>query len=715
MDDVLLRPTLTLYGHTSEVTCCVFSPDGTALATSSDDRTLRLWRTGDGCCLASLLGHTDTVWCCAFSPDGATLASASADGTARLWSTDTATCRAVYSCAYSPDGKALATTSLDRSARLWDTAAGTSEILGRRSFIELTCCFSPDGQVVAVGADSKAVRLWRVADHQLLAMLVGHSKSVGCVVFSPDGAALATASDDSTVMLWRADTGDCTATLSGHTGAVNCCVYSPDGATIASGADDNTVRLWRVSDSTCTAVLRGHTNWAKRRVIFNHNIHAIKVLQAEQSDATFAINEFADLSDEEFAARYLTSFDTNDTNGTLGDLPLPLGDAVLSRRQLPATYSSPYATKTPVRHQGSCGSCWAFATSGIVEAAWAKAGGSVVPLSPQQLLDCTAGTCKAGATYPKPLEYARKLSASMGGLMAERDYAYAAVDRTTCGYQAYRAAAAITRWGGTPGLDEALAMPAALVAHGALGVALNSATLKFYAGGVLAPTAACMAANPDHAVLITGYDRASFFRIKKGANACRIAQVGGFWAESPKCAATSGGACAYPLEVGSDGYWGDWGELASCPAGAFAVGFVTKSEESQGVGDDSALNGVRLTCEGGSAAEGPTSLVAKWGTWDAPVACPAGYYVGAFQVLAEKPCGDFCDDTAANALRVRCRNRAGQELAETEYHTMTSWGEWSQWYSCPAGTAVTGIRTRVEEAGSDATALNAIRLRCSPF
>eukprot|EP00727_Mastigamoeba_balamuthi_P010590 m51a1_g6153 putative wd40 repeat-containing protein (676) ;mRNA; f:307854-310445 len=261
MDDVLLRPTLTLYGHTSEVTCCVFSPDGTALATSSDDRTLRLWRTGDGCCLASLLGHADTVWCCAFSPDGATLASASADGTARLWSTDTATCRAVYSCAYSPDGKALATTSLDRSARLWDTAAGTSEILGRRSFIELTCCFSPDGQVVAVGADSKAVRLWRVADHQLLAMLVGHSKSVGCVVFSPDGAALATASDDSTVMLWRADTGDCTATLSGHTGAVNCCVYSPDGATIASGADDNTVRLWRVSDSTCTAVLRGHTNW----------------------------------------------------------------------------------------------------------------------------------------------------------------------------------------------------------------------------------------------------------------------------------------------------------------------------------------------------------------------------------------------------------------------------------------------------------------------
>eukprot|EP00727_Mastigamoeba_balamuthi_P010594 m51a1_g6157 putative wd-40 repeat-containing protein (640) ;mRNA; f:319671-322347 len=224
MGDVL-GPALTLAGQADAVTCCAFSPDGSSLATSSCDRTLRLWRTGDGCCLASLVGHTDTVWCCAFSRDGATLASASADGTARL-------------C---PDGKALATTSSDKSARLWDTAVGTSERVGKRSCVEWSCCFSPDGKVLAVASGDKTVKLWRAADKQLLATLNGHTKSVGCITFSPDGEALASGSDDTTVMLWRAASSECTATLSGHAGAVNCCAYSPDGATIASAADDNTV------------------------------------------------------------------------------------------------------------------------------------------------------------------------------------------------------------------------------------------------------------------------------------------------------------------------------------------------------------------------------------------------------------------------------------------------------------------------------------------
>jgi len=214
------RLQFTLRGHIASVRGVAFSPDGTRIATSSDDKTARIWDGATGKLLLTLCCHTDIV----------------------------------YFVAFSPDGKRVATGSRDKTAKVWDATTGKElfSLVGHTYTVD-GVTFNPDGTRIATasgefGTNSpdRTAKIWDAATGKELLALTGHTAGINAVAFSPDGKQIATASDDRTTKIWDAATGKELVTMIGHVSFVEAVMFSPDGKRIVTAAatGDGTAKIW---------------------------------------------------------------------------------------------------------------------------------------------------------------------------------------------------------------------------------------------------------------------------------------------------------------------------------------------------------------------------------------------------------------------------------------------------------------------------------------
>ncbi|KAI9027966.1 quinon protein alcohol dehydrogenase-like superfamily [Hyaloraphidium curvatum] len=79
------KPIARMTGHQQPITHVSFSPNGLLIASSSFDKSIKLWDGNAGTFLATLRGHVGAVYQNCFSPDSRLLVSGSKDTTLKVW------------------------------------------------------------------------------------------------------------------------------------------------------------------------------------------------------------------------------------------------------------------------------------------------------------------------------------------------------------------------------------------------------------------------------------------------------------------------------------------------------------------------------------------------------------------------------------------------------------------------------------------------------
>ncbi|CAG9562910.1 unnamed protein product [Danaus chrysippus] len=218
-------------GHSLDMTCLAYSPDGLYIVTGGYDGKVKVWNTSSGFCFVTFSEHKSTVTGITFSANKKFFVSSSLDGTVRCYDL---TRYRNFRTLSSPTLVQFGCVSLDSSSEL--CAAG--------------------------GQDVFEIYLWSVKFGRLLEVLAGHSAPVASLSFSPllSSSKLASASWDKTVKIWNCieTSSDCE-TIQLNSDALQV-TFRPDGEEIAVSTLDGNISFFNATTCDQTASLEGRND-----------------------------------------------------------------------------------------------------------------------------------------------------------------------------------------------------------------------------------------------------------------------------------------------------------------------------------------------------------------------------------------------------------------------------------------------------------------------
>lgn len=257
---------------------------------------------------------------------------------------------------------------------------------------------------------------------------------------------------------------------------------------------------------------------AYRRSIWALNLKRVNQHNIEAANGkhryTVGMNQFADLTSEEFVAIY---------NSYKSSPKKTVQHTYLKPQNVQIPDSVDWRDKgyvTPVKDQGQCGSCWAFSAVASLEGQHFAKTGKLVSLSEQNLVDCSGSFGNEGCNgglMDQAFDYIK----ANKGIDTEDSYPYKAVDQK-CHFKAADVGATVTGYTDIPSGDEN-ALTNAIATIGPISVAIDASNWSFqmYQSGVY-DEPNCSTTELDHGVTAVGYgaesDGTKYYIVKNSWN-----------------------------------------------------------------------------------------------------------------------------------------------------------------------------------------------------
>lgn len=256
-----------------------------------------------------------------------------------------------------------------------------------------------------------------------------------------------------------------------------------------------------------------------RRVIWENNLEIItkhnKDADAGVFTYTLGMNKYGDMTNEEFN-KVMNRLQVNRT--LKGDqMRIPEG---LSLTDLPDTVDwRQKGYVTPVKDQGGCGSCYAFSATGALEGQHFKKTGKLIPLSEQNIIDCSYPQGDNGCYGGFP-HWAFNYVKENKGVAMEKVYPYRGVERLFCRFHKIDRlfiGATATGYLNIPSRNET-ALQVAVATVGPISVSVDAAWTSFqlYKSGIYNEPN-CSTSEMNHAMLAIGYgtnENGSYWLVK---------------------------------------------------------------------------------------------------------------------------------------------------------------------------------------------------------